>query len=110
MTDLNEVWGRSPSIPGTVAAIGNCAGRYVEVVTCEGRGAEVKLTMMTEHTKTRYVKKSPGCVNLGDPTSSMLPYVYRKYGSSNIPNWGPDNMNDVTTRHSCGNSVKTFGA
>jgi hypothetical protein len=49
---------------------------------CKGLGARkkearvLKLTKMTVHTNTMYVKKSPGWVNLGEAVSSLLPYVY----------------------------------
>ena len=37
---------------------------------------EKKPTRIVRQTKRTYVIKSPGCENLGEAVSSLLPYVY----------------------------------
>jgi hypothetical protein len=98
------------------------AGRYAEVIwvtevvaqtvvsmraSMYGGGREiwlqVVLTTMTLPTNMVYTKKSPGCGKRGDSRSMELPYWYRKYGSSRMPNFGFVIRNAVKSRQSCGN-------
>jgi hypothetical protein len=57
-----------------------------------------------------YVKKSPGAVNFGEAISSLLAYVYRKYGSSSMFHFGPDIRKQVARRHICGGIIKRYSA
>jgi hypothetical protein len=68
------------------------------------------LTTMTLPTNTVYVKKSPGCEKRLDSRSMELPYWYKKYGSSRMPNFGFVIRNAVKMRQSCGYIfvVKTY--
>lgn len=66
------------------------------------------LTTMTLQTKAMKTRKSAGLENRPEPVSKALPYVKRKYGSSNMPNFGPVKRNGVTRRQSWGSqSMKT---
>ena len=47
-----------------------------------------------------YTKKWPGCEKRDDSRSMELPYWYRKYGSSRIPNFGFVIRNAVKIRQS----------
>jgi hypothetical protein len=58
------------------------------------------LTAMTLPTNKVYTKKSPGCEKRGDSRSIELPYWYKKYGSSRIPNFGFVIRNAVKIRQS----------
>lgn len=100
------------------------AGRYVEVMetvvgasqtawvdaiwtnTCMCDGAqnsyEQVLTTMTLPTNMVYTKKSPGCEKRLDSRSIELPYWYKKYGSSRMPNFGFVRRNAEKSRQSCG--------
>ena len=53
--------------------------------------------------KTRYTKKSPGCEKRAAVVSRLAQYVYRKYGSMIMPNFGPVMRKFVATRQICGN-------
>lgn len=45
-------------------------------------------------------KKSAGVAKRGDPTSTDLAYVNKKYGSRSMPSLGPVRRNGVTRRQS----------
>jgi len=60
-------------------------------------------------TNSMYTKKSPGCENLGELVSSLLPFVQRKKLSNMIPKPFPVSRNDDTIRHSSGGNFRRNG-
>jgi hypothetical protein len=61
--------------------------------------AKVLLTSMIVDTKTRYMKKSPGFEKREAVVSRLEAYVKMKYGSSTMPNFGPEMRKLVAMRH-----------
>jgi hypothetical protein len=60
-----------------------------------------ELTTMVNATKRVYVKKSPGRVKRELSVSKLLPYRYKKKGSSIIESLGPVIRNAVRHRQTC---------